>query len=77
MKKIVVGLALLALSGLSVNASSDDDDYSGGKTSVCHKGRTVTINQSGVPGHLGVAGDLPRTAARPRRGAATPAAAPQ
>ena len=53
MKKIIVGFALLALSGLSVNASSDDDDYSGGKTSVCHKGRTVTINQSGVPGHLG------------------------
>lgn len=52
MKKFTVGLALLALSGLSFNAFSDDDDR-GGKTSVCHKGRTVTINQSGVPGHLG------------------------
>ncbi|MEE4146355.1 MAG: hypothetical protein V2I26_16240 [Halieaceae bacterium] len=51
MKKLVVGLALLALSGLSVNAFSDDDDREG-KTSICHKGRTVTISQSGVPGHL-------------------------
>ena len=54
MKKIVVGVALLALSGLSFNALSDsDDDDRGGKTSICHKGKTVTINQSGVPGHLG------------------------
>lgn len=52
MKKFTVGLALLALSGLSFNALSDDDDRDG-KTSICHKGRTVTINQSGVPGHLG------------------------
>jgi len=51
MQKITLGLALLALPALSFNAFSDDD--SGKRTSVCHKGMTVTINKSGLPGHLG------------------------
>jgi hypothetical protein len=52
MQKIILGFALLALSSMSFTALGDDDD-SDKKTSVCHKGRTVTINQSGLSGHLG------------------------
>jgi hypothetical protein len=52
MQKFILGLALLALSSMSFTALGDDDD-SDNKTSVCHKGRTVTINQSGLSGHLG------------------------
>ena len=52
MQKFILGFALVALSSLSFTALGDDDD-DGNKTSVCHKGRTVSINQSGMPGHLG------------------------
>jgi hypothetical protein len=52
MQKFILGFALLALSSMSFTALGDDDD-SDNKTSVCHKGRTVTINQSGLSGHLG------------------------
>ena len=53
MQKFILGLALVALSGMSFNAFSDSDEDNGSKTSVCHKGRTVTINTSGLTGHLG------------------------
>ena len=54
MKKLILGLTLCALSGLSPVAFSDDDDddKKGGKATICHKGKTASINVSGVSGHL-------------------------
>ena len=54
MQKFILGFALVALSSLSFTAlGDDDDDNDGNKIAVCHKGKTVTINQSGMSGHIG------------------------
>lgn len=46
MKKTVLGIMLLALSSVSLSAFSANN-----KVEICHKGREVSVAQSGVPGH--------------------------
>jgi hypothetical protein len=56
MNKLIVAIGVVALACLGQGAwadDDDDDDRNGkGKVSICHKGRTVSINESGLSGHL-------------------------
>ncbi|MCB1854313.1 MAG: hypothetical protein H6988_00350 [Pseudomonadales bacterium] len=52
MTKMRVAAGVLAMACLGTNAIADSADDNG-TTTVCHKGRTVTINESGLRGHLG------------------------
>lgn len=58
MNKLIVAIGVVTLSCLGQGAwadDDDDDDYRDGKNKVtiCHKGRSVSINESGLSGHLG------------------------
>lgn len=52
MNKLILVAAVLSasVSTQGVFAANDDNN---GKVSVCHNGRTVSINSSGLRGHLG------------------------
>ena len=52
MNKLILAAAVLSasVSTQGVFAANDDNN---GKVSVCHNGRTVSINSSGLRGHLG------------------------
>ena len=52
MNKLILAAAVLSasVSTQGVIAANDDNN---GKVSVCHNGRTVSINSSGLQGHLG------------------------
>ena len=52
MTKMRIAAGVLAMACLGTNAIADSADDNG-TTTVCHKGRTVTINESGLRGHLG------------------------
>ena len=52
MNKVIVAAGVLAMSCLGQGALADSDDNDGRET-ICHKGRTVSINSSGLQGHLG------------------------
>ena len=52
MKKLILAAGVVAASFMGQGAVADSDDNNG-KVSVCHNGRTVSINSSGLQGHLG------------------------
>lgn len=52
MKKLILAAGVLAASFMGQGAMADSDDDKG-KVSVCHNGRTVSINSSGLQAHLG------------------------
>ena len=49
MKKLILAMTLVAVSGASQLVLGANN----GKVTVCHKGQTVSINSSGLQGHMG------------------------
>lgn len=48
MKKLILGMTLIVLAGAGHAAFGAN----GGKVTICHKGQTVSINASGLNGHM-------------------------